>query len=124
MDPDRVPRPADYRLSVDRRPTAVPPLPARLLRIGRTPDNDLVLSDLSVSRHHAELRKSSSGKFEIVDLGRNNGTFVNGQRVTSATLTEKDIVSVGHAAFRLADGELREYMDTGDVSLVAQDRTG
>jgi pSer/pThr/pTyr-binding forkhead associated (FHA) protein len=124
MDPDRVPRPADYRLSVDRRPTAVPPLPARLLRIGRTPDNDLVLSDLSVSRHHAELRKSSSGKFEIVDLGSNNGTFVNGQRVTSATLTEKDIVSVGHATFRLADGELREYMDTGDVSLVAQDRTG
>ena len=121
MDPDRVRRPADYRLSVDRRPSAVLPLPARLLRIGRTPDNDLVLSDLSVSRHHAELRKSSSGKFEIVDLGSHNGTFVNGQRVTSVTLTEKDIVSVGHATFRLTDGELREYIDAGDVSLVAQD---
>ena len=121
MDPDQVRRPADYRLSVDRRPSAVLPLPARLLRIGRTPDNDLVLSDLSISRHHAELRKSSSGKFEIVDLGSHNGTFVNGQRVTSATLTEKDIVSVGHATFRLTDGELREYIDAGDVSLVAQD---
>jgi ABC-type multidrug transport system ATPase subunit len=121
MDPDQVRRPADYRLSVDRRPSAVLPLPARRLRIGRTPDNDLVLSDLSISRHHAELRKSSSGKFEIVDLGSHNGTFVNGQRVTSATLTEKDIVSVGHATFRLTDGELREYIDAGDVSLVAQD---
>ena len=121
MDPDQARRPADYRLSVDRRPSAVLPLPDRRLRIGRTPDDNLVLSDLSISRHHAELRKSSSGKFEIVDLGSHNGTFVNGQRVTSATLTEKDIVSVGHATFRLTDGELREYIDTGDVSLVAQD---
>ena len=111
----------DYRLSVDRRPTAVLPLPARRLRIGRTSDNDLVLSDLSISRHHAELRKTSDGKYQIVDLGSHNGTFVNGQRVTSATLTEKDIVGIGHATFRLTDGELREYIDTGDVSLVAQD---
>ena len=111
----------DYRLSVDRRPTAVLPLPARRLRIGRTADNDLVLSDLSISRRHAELRKTSDGTYQIVDLGSHNGTFVNGQRVTSATLTEKDIVGIGHATFRLTDGELREYIDTGDVSLVAQD---
>jgi ABC transport system ATP-binding/permease protein len=111
----------DYRLSVDRRPTAVLPLPARRLRIGRTSDNDLVLSDLSISRRHAELRKNSDGTYQIVDLGSHNGTFVNGQRVTSATLTEKDIVGIGHATFRLTDGELREYIDTGDVSLVAQD---
>ena len=97
------------------------PLPARRLRIGRTSDNDLVLSDLSISRRHAELRKTSDGTYQIVDLGSHNGTFVNGQRVTSATLTEKDIVGIGHATFRLTDGELREYIDTGDVSLVAQD---
>ncbi len=111
----------DYRLSVDRRPTSVLPLPVHRLRIGRTPDNDLVLSDLSISRHHAELRKSSDGKYQIVDLDSHNGTFVNGQRVTSAALTEKDIVGIGHATYRLTDGELREYLDTGDVSLVAQD---
>jgi ABC transport system ATP-binding/permease protein len=115
-------RPAeDYRLSVDRRPTAVLALPRHRMRIGRTPDNDLVLSDLSISRYHAELRRTGNGKYEIVDLGSHNGTFVNGQRVTSATLTEKDIVGIGHATFRLTDGELREYIDTGDVSLVAQD---
>jgi ABC-type multidrug transport system ATPase subunit len=113
--------PDDYRLSVDRRPTAVLPLPTSRMRIGRTDDNELVLSDLSVSKHHAELRKTSDGKYQIADLGSHNGTFVNGQRVTSATLTEKDIVGIGHATFRLTDGELREYIDTGDVSLVAQD---
>jgi ABC transport system ATP-binding/permease protein len=111
----------DYRLSVDRRPTAVLPLPVRRLRIGRTPDNDLVLSDLGVSRHHAELRKSGNGQYEIADLGSHNGTFVNGQRVGSAALTEQDIVGIGPATFRLTGDELREYIDTGDVSLVAQD---
>ena len=97
------------------------PAPGRRLRIGRTSDNDLVLSDLTVSRHHAELRRSASGHYEIVDLGSHNGTFVNGQQVTSATLTEHDIIGIGHATFRLGGGELREYVDTGDVSLVAQD---
>ena len=111
----------DYRLSVDRRPTAVLPLPTHRMRIGRAPDNELVLSDLTTSGHHAELRKTSDGKYQIVDLGSHNGTFVNGQPVTSATLTEKDIVSIGPATFRLVDGTLREYIDTGDVSLVAQD---
>ena len=111
----------DYRLSVDRRPTSVLPLPVHRLRIGRTSDNDLVLSDLSISRHHAELRKTSDGKYQIVDLDSHNGTFVNGQRVTSHTLTEKDIVGIGPATYRLTDGELREYIDSGDVSLVAQD---
>jgi ABC-type multidrug transport system ATPase subunit len=117
----RAAEPEDYRLSVDRRPTAVLPVPVRRLRIGRTSDNDLVLSDLGVSGHHAELRKSGNAQYEIVDLGSHNGTFVNGQRVTSATLTEQDIVSIGHATFRLTGDELREYIDAGDVSLVAQD---
>src|ERR1700744_1945062 len=112
---------ADYRLSVDRRPTSIRALPARRMRIGRTADNDLVLSDLSVSRNHAELRRTGETTYEIVDLGSHNGTFVNGQRVTSATVTEKDIVGIGNATFRLADGTLREYIDSGDVSLVAQD---
>jgi ABC-type multidrug transport system ATPase subunit len=120
--PARTPGPAkDYRLSVDRRPTAVLPLPTHRMRIGRAADNDLVLSDLTTSGHHAELRKTGDGKYQIVDLGSHNGTFVNGQPVTSATLTEKDIVSIGPATFRLVDGTLREYIDTGDVSLVAQD---
>ena len=42
--------------SVDRRPTSVMRAPAKLLRIGRDPSNDLVIPDLSVSREHAELR--------------------------------------------------------------------
>jgi ABC transport system ATP-binding/permease protein len=107
--------------SVDIRPTARMPLPAKAMRIGRVLDNDLVLPDLDVSRHHAELRKSQTGTYEIVDLGSHNGTYVNGRRVSSAVLSEADIVSIGHSTFRLASGELRQFVDEGEVTFSAQD---
>jgi ABC transport system ATP-binding/permease protein len=108
--------------SVDRRPTARMKLPAKAMRIGRIPDNDLVLVDLDVSRHHAELRKSPTGTYEIVDLGSHNGTFVNGRRISSSTvLSEADIVGIGHSTFRLAGGELRQFVDDGEVTFSAQD---
>jgi ABC-type multidrug transport system ATPase subunit/pSer/pThr/pTyr-binding forkhead associated (FHA) protein len=107
--------------SVDIRPTARMPLPAKAMRIGRVPDNDLVLSDLDVSRHHAELRKSPGGTYEIVDLGSHNGTYVNGRRVSSAVLSDEDIVSIGHSTFRLVGGELRQFVDDGLVTFSAQD---
>jgi ABC transport system ATP-binding/permease protein len=113
--------PASLMPSVDFRPTARMPLPVKALRIGRTPDNDLVLPDLDVSRHHAELRRSASGAYEIVDLGSHNGTFVNGRKVSSAVLSETDIVSIGHSTFRLTGGELRQYVDSGEVTFSAQD---
>jgi ABC transport system ATP-binding/permease protein len=111
----------DLLPSVDRRPTARMPLPAKAMRIGRVPDNDVVLSDLNVSRHHAELRKSPTGSYEIVDLGSHNGTFVNGQRVTKQLLTEQDLVSIGSSTFRLTGGELRQFVDEGNITFTAQD---
>jgi ABC-type multidrug transport system ATPase subunit/pSer/pThr/pTyr-binding forkhead associated (FHA) protein len=118
-----VPPMLDTRTGVDRDPISVIQVPARTLRIGRSPDNDIVLADLIVSRYHAELRSVAGGRHEIVDLGGHNGTFVNGRRITSAVLTEKDIVGIGRATFRLVGNELREFVDTGDVSLIAQDLT-
>ena len=97
------------------------PLPVKALRIGRVSDNDLVLPDLDVSRHHAELRKSPAGAYEIVDLGSHNGTFVNGRQVSSAVLSESDIVSIGRSTLRLAGGELRLFVDDGEVTFSAQD---
>jgi ABC-type multidrug transport system ATPase subunit/pSer/pThr/pTyr-binding forkhead associated (FHA) protein len=111
----------DLLPSVDRRPTARMKLPAKALRIGRMHDNDVVLSDLNVSKRHAELRKSPTGSYEIVDLGSHNGTFVNGQPVSSKVLTEQDLVSIGNSTFRLKDGELRQFVDEGNITFTAQD---
>jgi cytochrome P450/NADPH-cytochrome P450 reductase len=95
-----------------REASAVRPLPAGTLRIGRAPDNDIVASDLGVSRYHAELR-NVAGAYHIVDLDSANGTFVNGQRVTAAPLSDGDIVGIGSATFRLAGQELQEFCETG-----------
>jgi len=95
-----------------RRPTQRVQLSDKTIRIGRAHGNDLVLADdLDVTRNHAELRKSPAGSYEIIDLGSHNGTFVNGKRVSQATLTDQDIVSIGHSTFRLAEGELWQFAD-------------
>jgi cytochrome P450/NADPH-cytochrome P450 reductase len=99
----------------DGEPSVVRPLPAKTLRIGRAPDNDIVVSDVAVSRHHAELRHVA-GEYRIVDLDSFNGTFVNGQRVKGGPLAEGDTVGIGPAIFRLVGQELQEFVDTrGDV---------
>ncbi|MBM9623131.1 FHA domain-containing protein [Streptomyces zhihengii] len=103
-----------------RQPTSVRPLPARTVRIGRSPDNDLVVDDLIVSRHHAELRSLDAGGYEIADLGSHNGTYLNGRPVDVAPLGQGDIVGIGHSAFCLVGDELQEFVDTGEVSLDVQ----
>jgi len=96
------------------------PLPAKTIRIGRQPDNDIALAgDLEVSRHHAELSRDQDGSFEIIDLGSHGGTYVNGERITSKMLTEQDIISIGHTTFRLSGGELRQHADDSPGRLPA-----
>ena len=97
------------------------PRPATTIRIGRTPDNDIALPDLHVSRHHAELRRNPDGSWELVDVGSHGGTFVNGKRITRTPLTEQDTISIGHATFRLSDGELRQCADESPVSASAHE---
>ncbi|MET7478337.1 FHA domain-containing protein [Streptomyces sp. NPDC005648] len=104
-----------------RQPTTVRPLPTRTVRIGRADDNDLVIDDLVVSRHHAELRALPDGSHEIADLGSHNGTYLNGAPVTVALLAPGDIVGIGHSAFSLVGDQLQEYVDSGEVSLDVQD---
>jgi len=111
------------RPSMERRPSAVLRLPTTLLRIGRAADNQVVIADLSVSRYHAELRRNPRGGYTIVDLGSHNGTYVNGQRIESAPVSERDIIGIGPATYRLVGEELQEFLDTGDISFIANDLT-
>jgi cytochrome P450/NADPH-cytochrome P450 reductase len=95
----------------DGEPVEARPRSATTVRIGRAPENDIVVSDPTASRQHAELRNTAGG-YRIVDLDSSHGTFVNGQRVTDAALSEGDTVQVGSATFRLIGQELQEVTDT------------
>ncbi|MEU0970975.1 FHA domain-containing protein [Streptomyces sp. NPDC005917] len=111
------------RTGTFRQPSSVRRLQARTIRIGRATDNDVVVDDLVVSRHHAELRAHPDGSYEIVDLDSHNGTYLNGHTVIRAPLGPRDVVGIGHSAFCLVDGQLQEYVDTGEVSLDVQELT-
>jgi ABC-type multidrug transport system ATPase subunit len=107
----------------ERAPSSVMRLPAKVVRIGRASDNDYVVTDLSVSRYHAELRLAPRGGYEIVDLNSHNGTYLNGQRINVAPVTDRDVIGIGISTFRLVGDEMQEFVDTGDISLSARGLT-
>ncbi|SBT95458.1 FHA modulated ABC efflux pump with fused ATPase and integral membrane subunits [Streptomyces sp. DI166] len=111
----------------DRSPTTFHQFSVgRVMRIGRALENDLVVSDLQVSRHHAEFHSTPDGRMEIRDLGSHNGTYVNGQPIPKGgaqLLGPTDIVGVGHSTFRIVGDRLEEFVDTGEVSFSARHLT-
>jgi FHA domain/zinc-ribbon domain len=73
-------------------------LDSDLTLIGRHPDSDIFLDDVTVSRRHAEFYRQG-GRFTVRDVGSLNGTYVNRERIEQAELTGGDEVQVGK--FRL-----------------------
>ncbi|KAA3648104.1 MAG: DUF2662 domain-containing protein [Chloroflexi bacterium] len=93
-----------------------------VVNLGRKLDNNLVLEDPRVSRHHAQLR-AVRGRFMLFDLGSAGGTFVNGERISQLMLHPGDVISLaglplvyGQDAVRNVS-ETQEYkapVDSGD----------
>ena len=63
--------------------------------IGRAPENDIFLDDVTVSRKHANISLSKNGDFVVEDLGSLNGTYVNDLSKTNATLSMGDELQIG-----------------------------
>ena len=77
----------------------------RRSRLGRTPDNDLVVMDLTVSKAHATV-EHGVGHLSIRDMGSSNGTLVRGRKLQggeSADLAPGDEVVLGSARFHVVD---------------------
>jgi pSer/pThr/pTyr-binding forkhead associated (FHA) protein len=87
-----------------------------LMRIGRHPDNDVIVADPGVSEQHAELRRTAPGHYTVIDVGSRGGTYVNGTRVSRRELEEGDIVAIGSVTFRLAGSELIVHDGDGPAS--------
>ena len=69
-------------------------LDSDLVSLGRDPDSDIFLDDITVSRRHAEVRREGA-RYWIRDAGSLNGTYVNRRLVEDGELSEGDEVQVG-----------------------------
>jgi len=69
-------------------------LEAATTSIGRHPDSDLFLDDVTVSRRHALIKRTPDG-YTISDAGSLNGTYVRGERIDTAELTDMSEVQIG-----------------------------
>ena len=69
-----------------------------LTRLGRHPDSEIMLDDITVSRRHADVERTPSG-YIARDAGSLNGTYVNQERIDEAPLRQGDELQVGK--FRL-----------------------
>jgi pSer/pThr/pTyr-binding forkhead associated (FHA) protein len=73
-------------------------LTAGTTTIGRHPDSDIFLDDVTVSRRHAEV-KHDGGTFTVSDVGSLNGTYLNRERIEQAEMHSGDELQIGK--FRL-----------------------
>ena len=67
-----------------------------VVTIGRSQGNDIIISDVKVSRTHLQLVIGDNGNCSVIDLNSANGTFVNGQKITGEVrLQPNDVIRIG-----------------------------
>jgi ABC-type multidrug transport system ATPase subunit/pSer/pThr/pTyr-binding forkhead associated (FHA) protein len=102
-----------------------------LIHIGRAPENELVLPHPTVSQRHARLQRQADGSLLVTDLGSTNGTFVDGERVTSRGLIARagQRVTIGSVQLTLDEGgriagagRAKVRLDLQGVALTVKDR--
>ena len=94
--------PGRYLAVEDAGETVLLPLANDLVRVGRSPANDIVLDDASVSRRHALLARRGEITFVLDDRSL-NGVHVNGARVSEAPLRDGDALLLGHVALHYVE---------------------
>ena len=106
----------------DREESAAPPgrpfliaegrrhisLLAPIIAVGRSLDNTVILEDLRVSRHHAQLRHRY-GRYVLYDLSGSGGTRINGYQVEECVLHSGDVISLGGIEVIYGEDPLTPY---------------
>ncbi len=82
-------------------------LDTELTTLGRHPDSEIFLDDITVSRRHAVVRRVDDG-YDLSDVGSLNGTYVNHERVETAPLHSLDEVQVGRFVLTFLVGGVEE----------------
>ncbi|MFL5355409.1 sigma 54-interacting transcriptional regulator [Archangium sp.] len=100
------------------RAGAVYPLAGEVLRIGKAPDNDMVLDHPTVSRNHLRVRRQGD-RFLVEDMGSTNGTFLDGAQVREAYLRPGALIEVGDVRLRFSP-----QVAPVEIAPSAEDRLG
>jgi adenylate cyclase len=114
---------ATFKLTNTGSDQSVEVPPGHTLVIGRAVTTDVPIYDPTVSRRHAEIAHSGGG-LHVKDLGSSNGTFVNGGRVSDATLSDGDVVTFGKVAFSVVELVLAPAQEPGDFAAAMQPGEG
>ena len=64
------------------------------ISVGRAAENDVTIKDDAISKRQFHIKKTNKG-YNLIDLKSANGTFVNGERVKSVILKNKDVIKIG-----------------------------
>ena len=105
-------------VKLKNRPLKTYNFTGKQITIGRLPENDIVIDNLSVSRQHAVIHAVRSGHV-IRDLGSKNGTLLNGEKVEQGELCGGDTIQIGkyEIVFQVTTGE-EECADTLDQTVI------
>ncbi len=73
-----------------------------IIKIGRAPDNDLVINSDGISRYHAIIRYDrGKDKYFVKDLGSTNGTSINGKKIKLSDLKNGDIINFYKVSYKI-----------------------
>ena len=86
------------------------------IRLGRNSANDFVIANASVSGEHCIIERCEGG-WRVKDLDSTNGTRVNDQRITMATVRRNDVITLGDIAISIRGDDVPEA-DPGQVESV------
>jgi pSer/pThr/pTyr-binding forkhead associated (FHA) protein len=111
-------QPPKLIVKLKNRPLKTYNFTGKQITIGRLPENDITIDNLSVSRKHAVIHSVRSG-YVLRDLGSKNGTLLNGEKVEHGELNGGDTISIGkyEIAFQVCTGE-EGAVDTLDQTVI------
>jgi len=78
------------------------PLIKPVVRIGRGAENDIRLTNDSISTRHAEIHRRRDGQIYLIDLGSSNGVYVNNSKLERAELNDGDVIELGEVRLRFS----------------------
>lgn len=95
-------------------------LSSETMRLGRDSESSIVINDAEASRHHAEIRKTETGGYELFDLESSNGTFINEHKIKSRRLQNGDRLRIGRTLLIFTESNQSQQLQPSELVKIVQ----